>query len=79
MFEKTSAECINKIVFVILPADMRVQRTHIKFNLNGIISITIIINITIIIMCVIIHYPIDQHSQNSDYQSEFWLNRNSEY
>ena len=73
IFEKTSAEFINKIVFVILPAYMRVQRTQIKFNLNGIITITISTIIVIIILdinifiCIMIYYPIDQHNQNSDY------------
>ena len=57
---------------------MRVQRTHIKLNLDDLIIIIIII-ITIIIIivtiitnssifiCNIIYDPIDQHSQNSDY------------
>ena len=72
MFEKTSAEFINKIMFVILPAYMRMQRTQIKFNFNdiNIINIIIIIVITIVninILICIIYYPIDQHSQNSDY------------
>ena len=55
MFEKTSAEFINKIMFGILPAYMRVQRTQIKFNLDIVIIIIIIIiifNVSIFIRII---------------------------